>query len=208
MTGGAVRVAAVAATRPYPWPWDGAFDPTRMALVLLGAQRWWAERTEDVPAALAALGSLRAAAHARGVPVIVVRHVASTGARASRPTALPGPGGPDAVSALAECEADIVVGATGLDGCYGGPLEPTLRGLGVDRVLLAGLGLAGPVHSTMRSLNDQGYECLLVADACSHEGSSTRDGAVSSVLMSGGIFGAVGETAAVLVALSTLEEPA
>jgi nicotinamidase-related amidase len=109
------------------------------------------------------------------------------------------------VSALADCAADIVVDAAGLDGCYGGPLEPTLRGLGVDRVLLAGLGLAGPVHSTMRSLNDQGYECLLIADACSHEGPSTQDGAISSVLMSGGIFGAVGETAAVLAALSDLE---
>jgi nicotinamidase-related amidase len=201
-----VRVAAVAATRPYPWPWDGLLNPTRMALVLVGAQRWWAERTEGVPAALAALGSLRAAAHSRGVPVIVVRHAAPGGERTSRPAALPAPGGPDAVSALADAAGDIVVVSAGLDGCYGGPLEPTLRSLGVDRVLLAGLGLAGPVHSTLRSLNDQGYECLLIADACSHEGQSTRDGAISSVLMSGGIFGAVGETAAVLDALSTLEE--
>jgi nicotinamidase-related amidase len=205
MTRGAVRVAAVPATRPYPWPWDGVLEPSRMALVLAGTQRWWAERTEGVPAALAALGSLRAAAHARGVPVIAVRHAAATGPRTSRPAVLPAPGGPDAVSALAENGTDIVVAAAGVDGCYGGPLEPTLRSLGVDRVLLAGLGLAGPVHSTLRSLNDQGYECLLVADACSHEGESTRDGAVSSVLMSGGIFGAVGEVAAVLDALSQME---
>ena len=149
---GASRAAAVAATRPYPWPWDGVLDPARMALVLLGTQRWWVERTEGVPAALAALGSLRAAAHSRGVPVILVRHTAAASPWTSRPPALPAAGGPDAVNALAR-ERGRHRGGGGRTGRVSTAGRSSRRCARSARtgLLLAGLGLAGPVHSTMRS---------------------------------------------------------
>jgi nicotinamidase-related amidase len=50
----------------------------------------------------------------------------------------------------------------------------------------------------MRAANDRGYECLLVEDAvCSYDEDLTA-AALSSIQMSGGIFGAVGTTDAVI----------
>ena len=70
-----------------------------------------------------------------------------------------------------------------------------------DLLLLVGLGLETTVHSTMRSANDRGYECLLVVDACAPLDPDAVPNAISMVEMSGGIFGAVGLTDPVLAAL-------
>ena len=79
-----------------------------------------------------------------------------------------------------------------------------LAGGGIDHLLVCGLGLEGPVHSTLRSANDRGLECLLVIDACAPVDGALADAAVRIIEMSGGIFGAVATSEAVLTALSTL----
>ena len=75
---------------------------------------------------------------------------------------------------------------------------------GATHLLVAGLGLEGPVHSTMRGANDMGYECLLVLDASAPLAPDLVGPSRSMVEMSGGIFGAVGATADVLAALRPL----
>ena len=52
----------------------------------------------------------------------------------------------------------------------------------------------------MRSANDRGYECLLVADATTAIDPDVTPRALSMVEMSGGIFGAIGYTGAVTAA--------
>jgi nicotinamidase-related amidase len=190
----------VPATEPYPWPYDGILTGSRLALVVAGAQRWWVERTTQPMAALDAVARLRQAARAAGALVLVVDHVAGPGGRQSR-RVVPAHDHPGADSALRPDLGEVVVTAAGLDGFYGSALDATLRSAGRDRLLLAGLGLEGPVHSTLRSANDRGYECLLVADACSCVDPGLRAGAINSVLMSGGIFGAVGRVEAVCAGL-------
>lgn len=69
--------------------------------------------------------------------------------------------------------------------CHGRPLDALLRGWGCTHLAMAGFGLEGPVHSTLRSANDRGYERLLLADACGPVGKETRRGALSTVTMSG-----------------------
>ena len=76
-----------------------------------------------------------------------------------------------------------------------------LRRAGRSDLLIAGLGLEGPVHSTLREANDRGYECLLVADACSAVDPALVGAACSMVMHSGGIFGAYASLNDVLVAL-------
>ena len=95
-----------------------------------------------------------------------------------------------------------VVTAAGIDAFYGSPLDPVLRSRRTDLLLLVGLGLETTVHSTMRSANDRGFECLLVVDACAPLDPDAVPNAVSMVEMSGGIFGAVGLTDPVLAALA------
>jgi nicotinamidase-related amidase len=91
----------------------------------------------------------------------------------------------------------------GWDGFHAGPLDASLRRAGRDLLLLAGCCLETGVHSTMRSANDRGYECLLVADATRSARQDLRAGALSTIEMSGGIFGAVGTAAAVAAALTS-----
>ena len=54
----------------------------------------------------------------------------------------------------------------------------------------------------MRAANDMGYECLLLEDAVVPADPRLVSAALSSIEMSGGIFGAVGRADAVRTALS------
>lgn len=173
----------VAGTEPYAWPFDGNLDGARLALVLPGWDETWAGRGIEVDAALGVCAGLAATISAAGGLVIAIAH---RGAPSLAPPV------PSAVS----------VPADGIDGFYGGPLDPTLRRLGRSRLIVAGIGLEGPVHSTLRSANDRGYECLLVADACASLDSDLTAAAALTVTMSGGIFGAVGTADATAAALT------
>jgi len=97
------------------------------------------------------------------------------------------------------------VTAAGWDGFYGSPLDSLLRAAGRDQLLLAGRLFEIGVSSTLRSANDRGYECLTLGDACEAFSAPTRRGGLSSITMSGGIFGAIGSAADVL---GLLREPA
>ena len=171
----------VSGTTPYPWPYDGELAGAGTALLVVlpvGAE----------PAE--AVGPLAAAVRAARGTVITVR------------TTAPGVEH-DGVPLL----ADVEVAAGGVDGFYASDLDLVLRTGRVRRLLLAGVGLETCVHSTMRDANDRGYECLLVLDACVPVDASLVPASVSSIEMSGGIFGAVGTCAAVITALSRLPEP-
>lgn len=189
-------VAHVAGTEPYPWPYDGRISGETLALVLAGWDRRWAGRAARGAAAVAACGRLAAGVAAVGGLVVAVDH-GETGATAGRP------GPPEPVDLVLPV-APVVVGAAGLDGLHGGPLDDLLRRAGRTHLLLAGVGLEGPVHSTLRSANDRGYECLLVTDACAPLDEALAGASAHTVTMSGGIFGAVGTADAVLAALADL----
>ena len=157
----------VAAT-PYAWPWHGSLDPARVALVACVHEEWRGAGDPDVERRLA---SLAAAVHESGGLV-----VALVGASHAAPDWL---------------AADTVVAAPGSNGFYGTGLDALLRAHGLTDLLLAGWGLEGPVHSTMRAANDRGYECLLVADASTARPTRRSHAAACSMVMhSGGIFGA------------------
>jgi biuret amidohydrolase len=176
----------VSGSEPYPWPWDGHLDPERVALVLLGWDDGWASRSHVSAAITQRIVELSA----RSPFVVAVAHVPPRALADGRvPAPLDAPPGARAVT------------AGGIDGFHAGPLEGLLRAAGRDQLLLCGHGLEGPVHSTMRSANDRGHECLLVLDACAPVDPDLVAASRSMVLMSGGIFGAVGDCAATLEAL-------
>jgi nicotinamidase-related amidase len=97
--------------------------------------------------------------------------------------------------------ASTTVPAPGIDGFYASRLDDLLRSDRRTHLLVAGHGIEAPVHSTLRSANDRGYECLLVTDACTSLTDDLGAPAAKQVTMSGGIFGAVGTADAVLSVL-------
>jgi nicotinamidase-related amidase len=101
-------------------------------------------------------------------------------------------------------DVELRSGAT--DAFYASRLEAVLRHEARTDLLVAGWGLEGPVHSTLRAANDRGYECLLVADASSSLDESLVKNACSMVEFSGGIFGAVATTPEVLELLTTTHQ--
>ena len=184
------------ATTPYPWPYDGALVPPRSALVVCGSGPEWSARTPFDPEAEAAIAGLRWAAARAVVVTVLIRHL--------RPSARPVDAAVTTPSPELEAAGDeITVEAAGIDGFYGSGLDPLLRRHRRSHLLLVGRGLETAVSSTLRRANDRGYECLTVADACAALDPGCRAPALSSIEMSGGIFGAVGTAAAVLDALTS-----
>lgn len=172
----------VLGTTPYAWPWDGQLDPSRTAVLVVGPAR-----------GLSAVGTgegdrLRS----------VVEAVSTSGGTVVQVTTVPPPAatGPEVAPPLGDAARVFV--ARGTDGFYESGLEIFLRGAGLDQLLLVGAGLETCIHSTMRSANDRGLECLLVLDACVAYDPALTGSARSQVEMSGGIFGAVGLAAAVV----------
>jgi nicotinamidase-related amidase len=180
--------AWVAGTEPYAWPYDGRLDGHHLALVLAGWDEGWRARAVPPTDPALAQRTLRLAATvaAHGALVVAVSH---------------------GTAHLSISVPHRVVSAAGLDGFYGSPLDALLRAEGRSHLLLAGHGIEGPVHSTLRSANDRGYECLLVADACSSLTDHLAPASAKTVTMSGGIFGAVGTSGAVHDALAPSTPP-
>lgn len=182
-------MSTVAGTTPYPWPYDGVVDPARLALVVAGHDRRWSGRTPDPEATAERVDALGEALLAAGALVVRAAH------RPAREAPGPAPG------LLAGDPRVAVVHAAGTDAFYGSDLDALLRGAGRDHLLLAGFGLEGPVHSTLRSANDRGYECLLLSDCTGATDVGNYEAALKMVTMQGGVFGAVAPSAALLAAL-------
>ena len=180
----------VAGTTPYPWPYDAALSRSRTAVIVLGWNRGWWERSDDPAGVAGAISSLAAAVDCA---------IAIDQAPPTSPVPFHSPS--LAAGSLPELADAKSLPAVGVDGFFGGPLDAVLRAAHRDLLILVGLGLEAAVHSTMRSANDRGYECLLVVDACAPLLPELVPSAISMVEMSGGIFGAVGTTDHVLAAL-------
>jgi Isochorismatase family len=172
----------VAGTDPYPWPYDGRLVGPHLAVLLAGWDLSWAGRCPTPGSALVSAEALARAVVEAGGAVLTVAHLGSSSLPLSAPR--------------------VDASAHGVDGFHGGPLDDLLRAGGHTHLLVAGMGLEGPVHSTLRSANDRGYECLLVSDATASLGDDLAHAATRTVTMSGGIFGAVGTAAATISALA------
>lgn len=176
----------VAGSAPYPWPWNGDLGLVRTAVLMIdsvGAPQTGAWRTRaDLIAAALSTG---------GAPAlrVITRGGRRAGGGAGSRTPVARPGAPTMMSA-------------GIDGFYGSALDSWLRDREIERIVLVGAWLETSVHSTLRSANDRGYECLLALDACLAWDEDLVAASASMVQMSGGIFGAVATTAAVLQAFT------
>jgi nicotinamidase-related amidase len=148
---------------------------------------------------LAVLRELAGVVRSAGGDVVWVRH----GRRAERSNdALPVRGTPGWAMIDSPALDDIVVDAGGWDGCYSSELEHVLRDVGAAHIALGGLASELTVDSTVRTLNDRGFECLVLTDGCAPTHAEMGRRAHHSLTMSGGIFGALGTTGDLTAAIA------
>lgn len=184
-------------SHPYRWPWDHdhgrPVNDDRLAVMVCGWQPHWLATVAE-PGMVESIGATIAELRSLGATVMWVRTGAATGP-SRRPPILPIVGSSEWELLPGVVDGDIVVDTPGLDAFLVEWTDLELRGRGLDRLVMCGLGTEGPVSSTNRSANDRGYECLTATDAIAHHDDATGAASLSSVCMSGGIFGAVGSAA-------------
>ena len=179
-----IELTTVAGSSPYAWPFSGDLAGSRLALIVAGADAHWIRRTTNGDATLNVIAGLAETLRTIGGIVIRIRH--SPAGAAGRWSKL-------------GRHIDLVAGGT--DGFYGSELDRTLRRSHRDQLAIVGFGLEGPVHSTLRSANDRGFECITLTDACASLDPTLTEAAFSTICMSGGIFGAIGTSTALTDAL-------
>jgi nicotinamidase-related amidase len=195
-------VTSVIDAEPYPWPYDGHIDPRRLALVVAGDQGVWANRSVRVTEVTTIIDTTARAFRAVGAAVVHLRHAIAV----TRPSGLPPARDDEGWGVVTPLGAgDLVVDAGGVSGFFASPLDAVLRSRRIDHLVLAGFGAEAVVDSTLRAANDRGYECLTLVDATAPFDAGTGAHALSSITMSGGIFGAIATSAALLSALPVLE---
>jgi len=168
-----VRAPVIESARPYPWPYHGAFGPAHAALLVA---------VDDQPEGKPLSRLFLLAKRCRQEGVLIVQ--------------LPGASG-----LVLPFATDLTLERPRFSGFFGTALDSELRTRGCTDLLIAGFPLELGADCTMREANDLGYECLLIEDACTAADEETFAGAVRSVQMSGGIFGAVATVADALTLL-------
>jgi nicotinamidase-related amidase len=154
-----------------------SFDRDRAALVIIDAQREY--RSGVLPltgfdAALARIMSLRKWAHANGVPVIHVQHVARAGSAAFAE----GSAGAEIVPELTPAPGESVVTKRLPNSFAGTDLETVLARDGRRLLVLTGFMTHMCVEATARAALDRNYTSFVVADATATRELTAPDGAL------------------------------
>jgi len=212
-------------------PYEYAFTPERLALVIIDMQRdflepggFGAALGNDVSLlapAVPAIGRLLEACRKRGVTVIHTKECHRSDLADCPPAKRkrghcslrigePGPmgriliegePGNDFVAALKPKPREIVIAKPGKGAFYATPLQEELKARGITHLLITGVTTEVCVQTTMREANDRGYECLLVEDGTESYFPEFKKATLDMVRAQDGIVGWTATTDQVLAVL-------
>ncbi|MEM7172657.1 MAG: isochorismatase family cysteine hydrolase [Pseudomonadota bacterium] len=107
---------------------------------------------------------------------------------------------------LAPIEGEVIVDKTANGAFCDTDLAGILRALEIRHLAFCGNTIDVCVHTTLREANDQGFECLLIADCCGAVSKELHHAAVEMVKVEDGVFGSVTDSATFVAALSALQQ--
>lgn len=99
----------------------------------------------------------------------------------------------DPLPEVCAATGEVVVSRAAWSAFAGTDLDARLRGLGVTRVVLAGLATSFGIESTARAAYDLGYDVVVVSDAVSDPRAAGHDHTLGSVVPALGIVATTSE---------------
>ena len=110
--------------------------------------------------------------------------------------------GHDIIPELYPIAGEPVVDKPGKGAFFATDLHAILQNLSITQLVVTGVTTEVCVNTTVREANDRGYDCLAVADCCASYFPEFHEAGLRMISAQGGIFGWVGESSAVIDAIS------
>lgn len=113
--------------------------------------------------------------------------------------------GHDTVDELYPVPGEPVVDKPGRGAFAHTDFELLLRNKGIKNLVITGVTTDVCVSTTMREANDRGFDCVVLEDGTAASELSLHVGAIESVKMEGGIFGAVAKLEDMILAVENFK---
>ena len=142
------------------------------------------------------LADLAPAKKVRGNPALAIGDMGSMGRILVR-----GEAGHDIIPELYPIAGEPVIDKPGKGAFYATDIDTILKHRGITQLIVCGVTTEVCVNTTVREANDRGYDCLVVEDCCGSYFPEFQEMGLKMIKAQGGIFGRVGQSAAVIAAL-------
>ena len=143
------------------------------------------------------LGDLPPAKYARGAAALRIGDQGPMGRILVR-----GEAGHDIIAELAPIAGEPVIDKPGKGAFHATDLDAILRNRGITQLVVTGVTTEVCVNTTVREANDRGFDCLVLADCCGSYFPEFHSAGLAMIKAQGGIFGWVGNSEAVISAIT------